>query len=423
MAYPWNIVILKLKLLILVTSSTVLLTNPSSHPASQSLLTIPLHKKLRLKQQPHYHPEKVEATMNLYPNVNGYAVFLWVGTPSQILLARIDTATHFTWAQCQPCSACYPQTRPLFDSRASATLQELAGDSPACTIPDMRDVFFFPQGSSCRFNLKYAEQSRSLGRVVIDLLTLVPSNTILEQFVMGCADSHEGPFSTHFSAVLGLGRGPLSLQSQLRAEAFSLCLSLEKPSLLSFHGASPPKENYDSNSIAVPLSQKDRYPHYYFVQFVGIGVDGFMLDIPSRVWGYGLNYDSGVIVDTGSNLMRLPSEAYSVFGSEIRRKMGNFRHRLVGPEGLEFCYDEEPSSVYPEIELYFENGSIEGENLVTLKLSDEQIVLRPEEGVVCLAFREGKDPALTVIGNIQLLGTLLTYDLAKDLAVFTPGKC
>ncbi|XP_028763643.1 aspartic proteinase nepenthesin-2-like [Neltuma alba] len=393
MRYPRIPLTLKLKLLVLLTSSSLFLPSLSS------------------------------PTIPLYPNVNGYAVFLWVGTPTQILLARVDTATPFSWAQCQPCSACYPQTRPLFDCRASATLRYLAGDSPTCRIPDMRDVFLFPQGSSCRFDLKYAEKSRSLGRVVTDTLTLVHSDTILEQFVMGCADSHEGPFSAHFSAVLGLGRGPLSLQSQLRAEAFSLCLSSEKPSVMSFYGASPPKEHYDGNSIAVPLSQKDRYPHYYFVQFVGVGVDGFMLHVPSRVWGYGLNYNGGVIVDTGSNLMRLPTEAYSVFRSEIRRKMGNFRHRLVRPEGLEFCYEEEPANVYPEIEFYFENGWIEGENFVTLKLSDEQIVIRPEEGVVCLAFREGEDPALTVIGNTQLLGTLLTYDLANDLAIFTPTKC
>ncbi|KAK4252593.1 hypothetical protein QN277_014572 [Acacia crassicarpa] len=408
MPYPWITVPLKLKLLILTTSSV--------YSASPSLLTI-------TQQQLHYHPQIVEATMNLYPDVNGYAVFLWVGTPTQILLARVDTATHFTWAQCQPCSACYPQTRPLFDSRASTTLQDLDGDSPTCRIPDTRDDFFFSQGSSCRFNLKYAEHSRSLGRVVTDTLALVHSNTSLEQFIMGCADSYEGSFSAHFSAVLGLGRGPLSLQSQLRAEAFSLCLSSEKPSVLSFYGASPPKEHYDSNSIAVPLSQRDRYPHYYFVQFGGIGVDGFMLDIPSRIWGYGLNYDGGVIVDTGLNLMRLPCEAYNVFGSEIRRKMSKFRHILAGPEGMEFCYEEEPLSVYPEIEFYFENGSVEGENFVTLKLSDEQIFLRPEKGVVCLAFREGNDPALTIIGNTQLLGTLLTYDLANDLAIFTPRKC
>lgn len=422
MPHPPIAIILKL---LLLTSSFVSPRNPLSHSPSLPLM-IPLYNTAMLKQQLYYHPQMENATTNLYPDDSGYAVFLWIGTPIQIVFARVDTGTHFTWFQCGPCSGCYPQTRPLFDLRASTTLRELSRDSDTCRIPQMRDVFVFPQDSlSCRYNLKYTEQSRSLGKVVSDILTLVHSNTIIKEFVAGCGDSHEGPFRAHFSGLLGLGRGPLSLQSQLNAEAFSMCLvspASEKPSVLSFYGAPPAKEHYGIDSIVVPLSQRERYPHYYFVQFVGIGVDGFLLEIPSRVWGYGLNYDGGVVIDTGSNVMCLPSEAYGILGSEIRRQMRNFTHRS-GPEGLEFCYEDEASNVYPEIELYFENGSTEGENTVTLKLSVEQTVLKVEEGVVCLAFREGKDSALTVIGSTQLQGTLLTYDLANELICFTPKKC
>lgn len=389
----------KLELLIVLASSLL--------AASTSLLIPNAHDGDNIVQ---------EVTMDLYPNVDGHAVFLWVGTPSQILLARVDTATHFTWAQCEPCSTCSPQKRPLFDTRTSTTLRDLTCTNISSSRQD---------SSSCHFNLKYADQSRSSGRLVTDTLVLLHSNktTILERFIMGCANSHEGPSSPLFSAVLGLGRGPLSLHSQLHAQAFSMCLSAHEPSLLTFYATSPTREHYDNNSVIVPLIHKDSYPHFYFVQFVGIGVDGFMLDIPSSVWGYGLNYDAGVIVDTGSHLTRLPSEAYNVFGLEIRRKMENFSHTISGLEGLDFCYQEQPSNVYPEVDLYFENGSTEGENIITLKLRDQQILLRPKNGIVCLAFTQGIDPALTVLGNTILLGTLLTYDMLNDLAIFTPKKC
>ncbi|KAF7838603.1 protein ASPARTIC PROTEASE IN GUARD CELL 1-like [Senna tora] len=414
-------------LLLLLTSSFVLTkSSPPHYSPSLPLLTIPLYN------HHHHHPQTELGTENLYPRDNGYAVFLLVGTPAQVLLLQVHTTVHFTWAQCSPCGAtCYPQSRPLFDPHASTTLRQLTSDSDTCRIPQMQNVFIFPLGSSsCRYDLKYAGQSRSMGRVVTDTLTLAHSNRVLDGFVMGCGDSHEGPFKARFSGVLGLGRGPLSLPSQLEAEAFSLCFvspTSTIPSLLSFYKSPPP--NYPNGSFVVPLIQNERYPQYYFVQLAGIGIGGFMLDIPATVWGYGLNFvDGGVVVDTAADVMRLPSEAYGVFAAEIRTAMANFTSK-VGPEGLEFCYDDEDGGeegalrVIPEMEIYFENGGNEGERLVTWKLSREQSTLKVGERMVCIAFGEGKNSALTVIGNRLLERTMLTWDLANDVLVFTPNAC
>ncbi|KAI4344038.1 hypothetical protein L6164_011315 [Bauhinia variegata] len=287
------------------------------------------------------------------------AVFLRLGTPVQIILVTVDTGNHFPWSQCQPCSKCHPRFHPLFDPRRLSTMRDLTCDSDTCMIPEMKRIFTNYYKGSCNYDVKYSEQSYSSGRVVTDTLTFTHSDTEVKDFVMGCGDYHEGQLRVHFSGVFGLGRSPLSVQSQLNAKAFSLCLVRpisDKPTTLDFYEFPPKQNQYDSNPIMVPL----------------------------RVWGYGLNYDGGVVIDTGSTIMQLPSDAYRVVSSEISRTIRNLAYK-AGHKGLglEFCYADDPSNVYPTVELYFENGSSEGERFVSLKLGTEQILYRPERGVVC----------------------------------------
>ncbi|XP_004488367.1 protein ASPARTIC PROTEASE IN GUARD CELL 1-like [Cicer arietinum] len=373
----------------------------------------------------------MEATTEIYPIDDAYGLFLWIGTPVQIILVMLDIGSPISWSQCDPCNSCYPMQRSPFNTRASSTFRELGCYSDTCLIPMMRKLFGNCTGWTCRYNVKYGkDQSHSFGVMVTDTLNFENSNAEVENFIIGCGDSFEGPFRTQFSGVFGLGRGPLSVQSQLNAKAFSFCpvsQESERHSILEFYDT-PPKivdkhgSVGDNSSIMVPLSENSGYPFYYFLQFVGIGINGFMLDIQSRVWGYGVNYDGGVIVDIGTMLTYLPSEAYNVFKSEILRTDHNLTTK-PGYEGLEFCYKDDSSNVFPTIELYFENGNIAGENFVSYKLNNNQLLFTAEEGTVCLSFAEGKSSALTVIGSHLLQGTLLMYDLVNENLVLTFNKC
>ncbi|CAI8589541.1 unnamed protein product [Vicia faba] len=403
----------------------ILSTLHLSHSASRSIISIPLYQK------GIQHPQK-EATTDIYPIDNAYAIFLWIGTPVQVVLVTVDIGSPISWSQCDPCNTCYPMQRPPFNIRASSTFKEVGSYSDTCLIPMMREVFGNSTGWTCRYNVKYGtnHQSHSFGLMVTDTLILERSNTEVKNFIIGCGDSYEGPFMTQFTGVLGLGRGPLSVQSQLKAKAFSFCpvsQGSDEPSSLEFYDT-PPEINQhgvvvgDNSSIMVALMENSGYPFHYFLQFVGISVDGFMLDIQSRVWGYGLNYDGGVIMDIGTMLTYLPTDAYSVFRSEILRTDHN-RTKTSGYEGLEFCYKDDSPNVFPTIELHFENGNIAGQNFVSYKLNNNQLLFVPEEGIVCLSFAEGKTSALTVIGSNQFQGTLLMFDLVNQILVLTFNKC
>lgn len=413
--------------ILLTLCYAVLLLIPQSHSASA-----PPSPSIPIISIPLYHNRMInntimEATTNAYPVIDAYATFLLIGTPVQIVFLRVDIGSPISWFQCAPCSSCYPMQRPLFITRASSTYKELGCYSDTCLIPMMRDqVFGNCTGWKCRYNVRSGNESRSFGVMVTDTLIFEHSNAEIKNFIMGCGDSYKGPFMTQFSGVFGLGRGPLSVQSQLNAKAFSFCpvrlgSGSDQPSSIEFYDHTLPFIE-DNNSVMVPLKENDAHPYYYFLQFVGISINGFMLDIQSKVWGYGLNYDGGIIIDIGTTLTYLPSDAYSVFRSEVRR----LDHDLVkkpGYDGLEFCYKDDPSNVYPTIEFYFENGNIAGENFVSYKLNNNQTLFQAEEGTICLSFAEGKSSALTVIGSNQLQGTLLTYDLVNEVLVFTYNKC
>ncbi|XP_027368216.1 aspartic proteinase nepenthesin-2-like [Abrus precatorius] len=422
---------------ILLAFCCVLLTMPLSHssstqsPPSVPMLSIPLYHKQMVNDiiiaNAGVHYPHIKATADIYPADDAYAMFIWIGTPVQIVFVRMDIGSPITWFQCDPCSSCYPMQRPPFNTRASSSFRELGCYTDTCLIPMMRKIFGNCTGWTCRYNVEYAKESRSFGMMVRDTLYFEHSDVEVQDFIMGCGDSYEGPFRTQFSGVFGLGRGPLSVQSQLHAKAFSFCIvsfGSERPSSLEFYDTSPAIDQHGvgKNSIMVPLRENSRYPYYYFVQFVGIAINGFMIEIQSRVWGYGLNYDGGVTIDMQTVLTYLPSDAYSVFRSEIRRTDHNLTRRPRYEE-LEFCYKDDPSNVYPTIEFYFENGNVAGENFVSFKLNTNQKLFKVEAGVVCLPFSDGKNSALTVIGSNQLQGTLLTYDLVNEILIFTYNKC
>jgi len=431
----------KMNILVIYFCCVILLTIQLSHSASpspspsRSIISIPLyHKKMLnstyIASRGIQHPQ-METTSDIYPLNDAYAIFLWIGTPVQVVFVMIDIGSPISWSQCDLCNNCYPMQRPPFNTRASSTFRELGCYTDTCLIPMMREVFGNCTGWTCRYNVKYGtkDESHSFGAMVTDTLNFEHSNTEIKNFIIGCGDSYDGPFRTQFSGVLGLGRGPLSVQSQLNAKAFSICpvsQGSENPSSLEFYDTPPEMNQHgvvgDNSSIMVPLSENSGYPFYYFLQFVGISINGFMLDIQSRVWGYGLNYDGGVIIDIGTVLTYLPSDAYSVFRSEMLRTNHNLTVKQ-GYEGLEFCYKDDSSNVFPTIELYFQNGDIAGKNFVSYKLNKKQLLFTPEEGTVCLSFAEGKSSALTVIGSNQLQGTLLAYDLVNEILVLTFNKC
>ncbi|KAJ7956568.1 Protein ASPARTIC PROTEASE IN GUARD CELL 1-like [Quillaja saponaria] len=367
------------------------------------------------------HPDNEGWTKLTLQGGSEYAAYFWVGTPAQMQVLHIDTGSRFTWLQCKPCPECHKQNLPVFDPSKSITYDELPCNSSTCKQQDMDDIFQDCTKGSCKYFKGYGDNSISIGTVVSESLTFILSNIAVSNFVMGCGLWNEGLFSEHITGILGLGRGPFSLQNQMNATGFSLCLispTSKTTSSLNVYGS--PLNGYGNTSIVVPLRDTDqRYSSFYLVEFTGIAINGWTLDIPSKVWGFG--YDGGVVIDTGSTLTYFPTDAYKVFRLEIERETQNLT-RKPSEADMEFCYMDDPLNVYPVIELYFENGSDHGEFLTSLTLTKEQMLWKLK-GKVCLAFAEEKGSARTTIGNHQLYGTRLTFDLKQQVLVFTPNDC
>jgi hypothetical protein len=81
--------------------------------------------------------------------------------------------------------------------------------------------------------------------------------------------------------VLGLGGGPLSLTSQVKASSFSYCLvdrNLGKSSTLGFNSEPP------SDSITTALLNNSKMSTFYYIGLTGMSVRGKPLSFPSSLF-------------------------------------------------------------------------------------------------------------------------------------------
>ena len=66
-----------------------------------------------------------EARMALLRNNFYYIVKTAIGNPATVLYVIMDTGGGLVWTQCLPCTNCYKQTIPLYDSAASSSYWKL----------------------------------------------------------------------------------------------------------------------------------------------------------------------------------------------------------------------------------------------------------------------------------------------------------
>jgi len=133
-------------------------------------------------------------------------------------------------------------------------------------------------------------------------------------FAFGCGHDNEGSFAGA-DGILGLGQGPLSFPSQLKAVfngKFSYCLvdwlalPTQTSALLFGDAAMPtlPDVKY------LPLLTNPKVPTYYYVKLNGITVGDTLLNISSTVFDIDLVGGAGTIFDSGTTVTQLAKPAY-----------------------------------------------------------------------------------------------------------------
>ncbi|XVE71293.1 hypothetical protein DITRI_Ditri10aG0139700 [Diplodiscus trichospermus] len=343
----------------------------------------------------------------------GYIVTIGLGTPKKDLSLLFDTGSSITWTQCQPCTgSCYKQKDPIFSPSESSTYTNVSCDSDVCRL--LGSVTGSPRPcaqSTCVYGVGYADKSFSIGFFAIDKLTLTSTDVL--NFLFGCGQDNQGQFNG-VAGVLGLGRKQLSVLSQHETtynKFFSYCL----PSSASSTGFLTFGDDGISTSVKfMPLSTKYQGTSFYGIDLIGISVGAQKLPIPVSIFT-----TAGAIIDSGTDITRLPPTVYAALRSEFRRQMSQYP--MVGSQlpPLDTCYDFKgyPTVNVPLIRFFFSGDFV-------VPIHNEGIFIGDSPSEMCLAFLGNDDDTEeAVFGGIQQKTLQVVYDGAGERIGFATGGC
>nr|TKW28821.1 hypothetical protein SEVIR_3G353400v2 [Setaria viridis] len=171
------------------------------------------------------------------------------------------------------------------------------------------------------------------------------------------------------SGIIGLGRGPLSLVSQLSETKFSYCLmpffsDATNPSHLLVGASAALSGGAPVTSVPFVKNSKE-YPFstYYYLTLAGIMMGKAKLDVPAAVFGLREVKPgrwAGTVVDTGSPFMSLVDVAYRVLKAELEEQLGASLVRLpkvIISKRLELCVSQgDLARLVPPLVLQFGGG-------------------------------------------------------------------
>jgi hypothetical protein len=231
------------------------------------------------------------------------------------------------------------------------------------------------------------------------------------------------------SGIIGLGRGGLSLVSQLRDTKFSYCLTpyftdtVDQSHL--FVGSSAglsPGNNAPVTSVSF-VESPNEYPFssFYYLPLTGITVGGTSLDVPASAFGLRQLSSggwAGTLIDSGSPFTTLVDVAYQALRDELARQLGA---SLVPPPdgttGFDLCVARgDAGKLVPPLELRFGSG---GEDLV---VPPENYWGPVDDATACMVVFSSSGET-TIIGNYMQQDMHLLYDLGNGVLSFQAADC
>lgn len=359
-----------------------------------------------------------------------YLMDVYVGTPPRRFRMIMDTGSDLNWLQCAPCLDCFEQRGPVFDPTASSSYRNVTCGDQRCGLvapPEAPRACRRPAEDSCPYYYWYGDQSNTTGDLALESftvnLTAPGASRRVDGVVFGCGHRNRGLF--HGAAgLLGLGRGPLSFASQLRAvygHTFSYCL-VE-------HGSDAGSKVVFGEDYLVLAHPQLKYTAFaptsspadtfYYVKLKGVLVGGDLLNISSDTWDVGKDGSGGTIIDSGTTLSYFVEPAYQVIRQAFVDRMSRLYPLIPDFPVLNPCYNvsgvERPE--VPELSLLFADGAV-------WDFPAENYFVRLDpDGIMCLAVRGTPRTGMSIIGNFQQQNFHVVYDLQNNRLGFAPRRC
>jgi hypothetical protein len=395
----------------------------------------------------------------LVPGGGEYLVKLGIGTPQHLFSAAIDTATDLVWMQCQPCVSCYRQLDPVFNPRLSSSFAVVPCSSDTCGLLDEhRHVVRTYSGTddrtnpahvhsltntcvcyrcrsedddACQYTYRYSGNGMTKGTLAIDKLAV--GSDVFHGVVFGCSDTSAGGPPAQASGLVGLGRGPLSLPSQLSVHRFMYCLpppmSRTRGKLVLGAGADAVRNMTDR--VTITLSSSTRYPSYYYLNLDGIAVgDQTPRTVVRRATatappatgvggsrGGGDANAYGMIVDVASTISFLETSLYEELTEDLEQEIRLPRAAPSRRLGLDLCFILPEGVGMDRVYVPTVSLSFDGQ---WLELERDRLFV--EDGrIMCLMV--GKTRGVSILGNFQQQNMHVLYNLRRGRITFAKGSC
>ncbi|XP_019418814.1 PREDICTED: aspartic proteinase CDR1-like [Lupinus angustifolius] len=361
------------------------------------------------------------AQTNSYVYLGEYLLELSIGTPPVNIYGILDTSSDLIWTQCAPCLNCYKQLDPLFDPKKSSTYTDISCQSDKCHL------LIAPACSgenTCDYTYGYADSSVTRGALASETITFKSSTgqpIQLNNIIFGCGNNNRGNFNDHEMGIIGLGRGPTSLISQIGSSVggkkFSQCLvpfhtDISISSKMSFGQGS---EVLGDGVVSTPLVKGEigsAYGTVYFVTLQGISVEDtrFQISNNSETLSKG-----NMLIDSGTPSTILQQESYDQVFNEVRKRVPMNSITDDPDLGPQLCYKTSTNLKGPMITMHFEGADIQ--------LTPTQTFIPPKDGVFCFAFTNTSNGDPGTLGNFAQANFLIGYDLENDVVSFKPTDC
>ncbi|KQK15916.1 aspartic proteinase nepenthesin-1 [Brachypodium distachyon] len=370
-------------------------------------------------------------------NGGEYIMTLSIGTPPLSYRAIADTGSDLIWTQCAPCgdtvtdtdNQCFKQSGCLYNPSSSTTFGVLPCNSPLSMCAAMAGPSP-PPGCACMYNQTYGT-GWTAGVQSVETFTFGSSSTPpavrVPNIAFGCSNASSNDWNGS-AGLVGLGRGSMSLVSQLGAGAFSYCLTpfqdanststllLGPSAAAALKGTGPVRSTpFVAGPSKAPMST------YYYLNLTGISVGETALAIPPDAFSLRADGTGGLIIDSGTTITTLVDSAYQQVRAAVRSLLVTRLPLAHGPDhstGLDLCFAlkaSTPPPAMPSMTLHFEGGAD-----MVLPVENYMIL---GSGVWCLAMRNQTVGAMSMVGNYQQQNIHVLYDVRKETLSFAPAVC
>uniref|UniRef100_A0A7N0UYM9 Peptidase A1 domain-containing protein n=1 Tax=Kalanchoe fedtschenkoi TaxID=63787 RepID=A0A7N0UYM9_KALFE len=324
-------------------------------------------------------------TADIIRHTNLFWMKIRLGTPPVDILVVADTGSDLTWTQCLPCTRCFSQHQPLFNTQASSSYGTIqCGPSRPC--PPWNDVGCL--NGLCHQDIKYVDETYTRGLLSTETLRM-DSTVQIPNSIFGCGMDNMAHFGGIGSGVIGLGDGPESIVTQLghlSGRKFSYCLMpLDPPGRVSTSILETKQLSADPGP-----SRRTRIP------FIGRS---------------GALEQGNIMIDSGTALTSLPRHFYAQIKQAVR--MQTHAPEVPDPDRLfELCFREDRSLQLSSIMANFRGGN------VPLKGFNAFVTSGP---VTCLAFEVSE--SFIAYGSLAQQDFLVGFDQNARTVPFKPFEC